>query len=57
VPPFEETREYVRRVLGLYRQQEVALPPAAAGPPGRRVTVTRDAAGRLVVTTDGAGGS
>lgn len=57
VPPYAETREYVRRVLSLYEGRTVRAEeiPVAAPRPRRRATgpsprLVRDARGRLVLT-------
>jgi soluble lytic murein transglycosylase-like protein len=51
VPPYDETREYVRRVLASYAGLPVyELAPAPEI--GRKVRVARDGRGRLVLTTD-----
>lgn len=50
IPPYSETREYVRRVLSLFRGRDVPLPPAGA-PRGRTPFVVRRD-GRLIITTD-----
>lgn len=44
VPPFRETQNYVRQVMGLYNGESVLF----AGP--RRVRVIRDGSGRILVT-------
>jgi len=50
VPPYPETRAYVERVMRLVKgDQAFHLPPKAK--PGRKTYVTRDASGRLVITT------
>jgi soluble lytic murein transglycosylase-like protein len=46
VPPYEETRAYVRRVLGLYRGDS-----AAPSPQGRTPFIVRRG-GRVLITTD-----
>jgi soluble lytic murein transglycosylase len=67
IPPYRETGDYVKKVLGLYRGSTAytpasyapasyaPTPPAAAAPPaaprGRPVVARRDAHGRLVLTT------
>lgn len=51
VPPFDETRAYVQRVLGLYYGiPEYSLPAATTG---RRVRASRDGSGRIVLATGG----
>lgn len=52
VPPYRETREYVRRVLGLYHGREVTLSGTAGAPRGRKPYIVREADGRMVLTTD-----
>lgn len=52
VPPYRETRDYVRRVLRLYRGHEVTLSGASAEPRGRKPYIVREADGRMVLTTD-----
>ena len=50
LPPYPETHGYVDRVLRRFRGQ--GLPPAVAGDrPGRRTYLSRDANGRLVMST------
>jgi soluble lytic murein transglycosylase-like protein len=58
IPPFAETRDYVRRVLSLWRGAEIALPSAASTAasmllPGnhRKPYLIRGANNRLVLTT------
>ena len=59
LPPYPETHGYVDRVLRRFRGE--GLPPGAAavaGPrPGRRTYLSRDANGRLVLTTSRPTGS
>jgi soluble lytic murein transglycosylase-like protein len=51
VPPYEETRNYVRRVLGLYRGSDFAdIPSARLAASGRKTYLVREG-GRLVMTT------
>jgi len=47
IPPYRETRDYVRRVLGLYNGRDVTI--------GNRVVVTRDSRNRILITTTTAG--
>lgn len=53
IPPFAETRDYVRRVLALWRGAEMAIPTASSILlPGRRKPyLTRGPNNRLVLTT------
>jgi soluble lytic murein transglycosylase-like protein len=56
IPPFAETRDYVRRVLALWRGADLSLPVATAATillPGnhRKPYLTRGANNRLVLTT------
>jgi soluble lytic murein transglycosylase-like protein len=54
IPPFAETRDYVRRVLALWRGAELALPAATSMLlPGnhRKPYLVRGANNRLVLTT------
>jgi len=57
VPPYAETRSYVRRVLSLYHGREVGAAELAATPPvgapGRASTAARGPAPRLVQGPDG----
>jgi soluble lytic murein transglycosylase len=59
IPPYEETREYVRRVLRLYRGRDAVLP--AAGVVRGRSPIVMRRGGRILITTDpplaGAGGA
>ncbi|HYO11679.1 MAG TPA: lytic transglycosylase domain-containing protein [Thermoanaerobaculia bacterium] len=62
IPPFQETRNYVRRVLGLYNGADVALPavqirPSLSSKSGRKLHLVRNAQNRLVLTTALGGGS
>lgn len=52
VPPFDETRNYVEKVLRIYRGEQAYTLPASARPRiGRRTYLTRDANGQYVMTT------
>jgi hypothetical protein len=56
IPPFRETRDYVRRVLALYQGNDagvMGLPALAGGFTGtrRKPYLIRNAQNRLVVTT------
>lgn len=54
IPPYQETRNFVRKVLALYRGTDEPLPEARAPRrlATRKPTWVRDANGRLVLTTD-----
>lgn len=53
IPPYRETRDYIRRVLGLFHGKPVAIPStvASAERRGRMPHVTR-VNGKIVITTD-----
>jgi soluble lytic murein transglycosylase len=51
VPPFAETRNYVERIVRDYRGDADYTLPATAVRNGRPVFVSRDASGRIVLTT------
>lgn len=65
IPPYAETRSYVRKILSLYKGGNVVLPAAlrtspAPTPreprvPGARVHLVRDSRNRLVITTSPGG--
>jgi soluble lytic murein transglycosylase len=52
VPPYAETREYVRKVLCLFEGECGEGEPSE----GRKVYIVRDAQNRIVLTTSGPGG-
>lgn len=52
VPPYDETVDYVQRVVALYEGREVPAKVAGARI-GRKVELARDANGRFVMTTAG----
>ncbi len=54
IPPYPETRDYVRRVLQLFHGREMPVPAAtlAQSQKGRIPFLVRDASGRLLITTD-----
>jgi len=55
IPPYRETREYVRRVMQLYSGREVSIPTTVVGspaPPAGHTPVWVRKNGRLVLTTD-----
>lgn len=51
IPPFRETREYVRRVLALYTGADNAAAGTLSTTPGRKARLVRNAENRLVLTT------
>lgn len=51
IPPYQETRAYVRRVLGLYHGKDVDVPTTRIARGGRRPFVLREG-GKIVITTD-----
>lgn len=53
VPPYEETRDYVRKVRCLYDGACGELAPSIAG---RKVKIDRDGRGGIILTTSGPGG-
>lgn len=53
IPPYDETRNYVERVMQIYRQEpgySLAASPVVKA--GRKTYLHRDAQGRLVMTTN-----
>jgi soluble lytic murein transglycosylase-like protein len=50
IPPYDETRDYVRRVLRLYRGRDAAV--AASGAVRGRPPVVLRHGGRILITTD-----
>jgi len=53
IPPFAETRDYVRKVRCLYDGECAELAPSFAG---RKVRIERDGQGGIILTTSGTGG-
>jgi soluble lytic murein transglycosylase-like protein len=51
IPPYRETRDYVRRVLALYSGTDALALPALTLGPLRKTHLVRGADGRLVLTT------
>lgn len=55
IPPYQETREYVRRVLGMYRDGEpsmvISARPALVEPIRRKPHVIRNSDNQIVITT------
>lgn len=51
VPPYAETRDYVQRVIRLYRGDDKFVLPKGTGKIGRKTYIVRDAQDRLVLTT------
>ena len=57
VPPYPETRDYVEKVMRLYRNDEgYSLADSVHLRRGRKTYLRRDASGRLVMTTTPPGG-
>lgn len=55
IPPFSETRQYVERVLRFYRGDATYVLPKSGPARGRSVRISRDAAGRPLMTTSAGG--
>ena len=53
VPPYDETIDYVQRVVGLYEGREVPVKVAGQARIGRKVALQRDASGQFVMSTAG----
>jgi hypothetical protein len=55
IPPYQETREYVKRVLSLYQGKPTLAMSASKGPAialgHRRTYITRNAQNQIVITT------
>ena len=52
VPPYPETRDYVEKVMRLYKgDSQYSLASSSLLRPGRKTYLRRDASGRLVMTT------
>jgi hypothetical protein len=55
IPPYQETREYVKRVLSLYQGKPTLAMSASKGPTAtlghRRTYITRNAQNQIVITT------
>lgn len=52
IPPYEETRRYVEKVVRLYRGDAGFTLPSSAIRSGRRTYLSRDARGRILITTN-----
>ena len=56
IPPYRETRDYVRRVLALYTGTDALGSPALTLGPVRKTRLVRGEGGRLLLTTAVTGG-
>ena len=52
IPPYEETRRYVEKVVRLYRGDAGFTLPSSAVRSGRRTYLSRDDEGRILITTN-----
>ncbi len=53
IPPYDETIDYVQRVISLYEGREVPVKVAGSARLGRKVALGRDDSGKFVMTTAG----